>query len=260
MIKHRFAVAAGTVLIVSITGCQGEAEDKAGGAVKLAAAQVMARVSARVGKADTYRFKMVNEGEIAAVGSEKTKYRTEMDMRVRLKPELAMAGTVTTAGGLSMPGQPNHPIEMVMVGEVMYMKTDVPEIAGGKPWAKISFSGAGAGDFLKKAKDDGPRELASQLTGSKDVREVGRDAVDGVQTTHYAGTVPVGDEDSGQIDLWVGQDELPRKQVSHITMKSLGGAVVTTTSYFSDYGKPVTVTAPPADQVGEFSMPKVPGN
>jgi hypothetical protein len=52
------------------------------------------------------------------------------------------------------------------------------------------------------------------------------------------------------IDLWVASDGLPVR-VS-VSSNSANGAVKAD-MHLSDWGKPVTITAPPANQVGDIS-------
>lgn len=269
-------------LALSLTGCLGDAGNKAGdvgGAVKLAASQVMAKVSDKAGRSDTYRSRIISSGDLT-IGDQKVNSSMEMTMQVRMSPTFAMKGVMKTRiqGGPQLPGM-EQPMEMIMVGDAMYMKAGpaMAKMSGGKPWARMSFKGAtgglGGGDLLKQAQRTGPAEQSKLLTGSKDVHEVGKETIDGVETTHYAGTVDLKNgfgnfdgktqkkfkelydglgADRTNIELWIGPDNLPRKQVTNMTM-SMGTMKVT--AFFSDYGKPVSISAPPANQVGEFKMP-----
>jgi hypothetical protein len=53
-------------------------------------------------------------------------------------------------------------------------------------------------------------------------------------------------------DLWVGDDDLPRKVVAKV---QAGAGTVDTTAIYRDYGKPVDVAAPPAADTGDLKMP-----
>ena len=221
------------------------------------------------------------------VQSQKVETRTESRMQVRLRPEPAMKGTVTTTmSGLDGLGAQaaQRPTEMVMIGGTIYMKLNLPQGGGSKPWLKMSLGDTGA-EALAQAKQYGPAQMAQMLTASPDVHKVGEEVVEGVRTTHYAGTVDsnaglgaLSDKDRQElekgleklgagkmtIDIWVDEQGLPRKQIVKADM-SLG--TVDVTSHFSDYGRPVQVSAPPADQVGDFSSflddlgaPRFPGS
>jgi hypothetical protein len=116
------------------------------------------------------------------------------------------------------------------------------------------------------------------LRGSGEVEEVGVEALDGVETTHYRATVdldravqqaPAEARDQVQaqidqikaagiselpIDVWIDGDGLPRKLGYDITVEAEGQEVHTVLEMlFTDYGIEVDVTPPPADQVTDFS-------
>ncbi|MFD8421514.1 DUF1396 domain-containing protein [Streptomyces sp. NPDC059466] len=166
-------------------------------------------------------------------------------------------------------------MEIRVVDEAMYLgggEAAAKELDG-KSWMKFDLSGAakgaGAGKVPSQAGQD-PSQESTFLTGSKDVKKVGAEKVDGVRTTHYAGTVTLDDlraglkdedkatrekrekslkqyEDLGAdkltMDLWVGPDD-HTKQVRVRAAADKGPFDVTVT--FLDYNKPVTVKAPPA--------------
>lgn len=111
------------------------------------------------------------------------------------------------------------------------------------------------------------------LTASPDIRRVGEEEVEGVRTTRYSGTVDASEglkaldpEDrqameqqlqklgAGKmtVDFWVDEQGLPRKQVVKTDMAQ---GRFEATAHCSDYGKPVQISAPPADQVGELRLP-----
>lgn len=66
---------------------------------------------------------------------------------------------------------------------------------GGKHWIKFDMSALGADKQLNAdqpgggAADRNPATESTFLTGSKDVKKVGTETVDGVRTTHYKGKV-----------------------------------------------------------------------
>ncbi|REE98098.1 hypothetical protein [Thermomonospora umbrina] len=263
-------------LTLSLTGCLGSAEEKAGdagGAVKLAAAQILAKVSDKAGSADSYRVKLTSDSRLSIQGQQMS-VRMDMDMEVRHRPVPAMRGSMTTFG---TPGG-GRPVKMIMVGRSLYMNHGSTALSGGKPWARmpVGDGAAGGSDPLEEMERNGPGEQARVLTASPNVRVVGRETVDGVVTTRYAGTLnPATDfarmppehrekyegiyrklkAQRVSIELWVGDDGLPRRQKVDMT---LAVGAVTAIGTFFDYGKPVKVSAPPDDQVGEFTSPSLP--
>jgi hypothetical protein len=150
-----------------------------------------------------------------------------------------------------------------VVDGAFYMKMPVM-LASPKPWIKIDIPGGvpqvgaarSAADYLEV------------LRGAGDVREVGREEINGEPATHYAvvvdvtraldqlpesqreelartfGTVP----DLGDLpmDVWLSDDGLPVRT----EMVSPAGPVRTTTRVdLSDFGVDVDIQPPPADQV-----------
>ncbi|KAB2350656.1 DUF6612 family protein [Actinomadura rudentiformis] len=277
---RRFAAgtAVATGLALSLTGCLGGAKDKAGetgNQIQLSAAQVLGKAAEKTGQTDTFKADVTIDGTMSQ-GSMKM----HMVMQARIRPTLAMAINIDSAnmGGQSMPG---GGMEMRLVSDAMYMK--IPGLAaqnGGKPWSRMPLSALGGNydQLLQQAQQQNPAEQTKLLTGSKDVREVGTENVGGVQTKHYSGTVSL-DEALGKLDpqsrqkmekayqqlgtqkigfdVWVSDDSLPRKIISKV---QTGMGAVNTTMLFSDYGKPVEVSAPPASETGEFKMPNLGGN
>ena len=156
-----------------------------------------------------------------------------------------------------------------------------PELAGelgGKQWISLSLDQMGSfgktfAAEIDVVKNTNPQQLLEPLLASGDLTEVGTETVDGVSATHYSGTVdPATAFDTAQakqyltpaqiqelqqldsaagstkqkIDAWVGSDGLPVR----ITAADTGATGTTTVQLdFSGWGKPVTVTAPPSNQV-----------
>ncbi|MFF5496091.1 hypothetical protein [Streptomyces aquilus] len=111
-----------------------------------------------------------------------------------------------------------------------------------------------------------PLAQSTMMSASKDVRVIGTEAVDGVGTTHYKGTVRfddmttfeqrdqpfgLGASDPITMDLWVdgdGRTKQFRVRAAHLdaaTMTEAGTLDLTFT--YLDINPPVTVEAPPAD-------------
>jgi hypothetical protein len=70
-------------------------------------------------------------------------------------------------------------------------------------WVKISFAqlqrstGINVGQLTQQARSNNPLVQTQMLAAAKDVRAVGTQTIDGVRTTHYAGSYPVS-ADPGQ--------------------------------------------------------------
>ncbi|MFI0454221.1 hypothetical protein [Actinomadura sp. 6N118] len=274
--KRRFAVVAGGTAVgaaLLVSGCGAENGANTDN-MKLSAAQALTKTSERTSQADTFKAELTvtetggGAGKVHATG------------QFSLKPTLTFSAQLdeVSRGGQAVPGIKG---QAIFTGDALYAK--VPQlarfVANGKPWVKIDVNklGQSAGFDVKSLIDQvqkvSPAEQTKMFTGSKDVRRVGQESVDGVKTTHYSGTVTVQDAlnrldaqtrqkvqnwfpkgaptEKINFDLWTDKDGLPRK------LESKGGTGKdsgTVTVLYSDYGKKVSVNPPPADQTGELSL------
>jgi hypothetical protein len=150
----------------------------------------------------------------------------------------------------------------------------------GRHWLKYAYddlsklSGA-SGDVLRdQLQNNNPTHSVQMLLASGDVKKVGTETVAGQSTTHYSGTVDIGDftekssktlsdeqlrefkdqlEKTGltseRIDIWVNdKDLLVKKEESADTAQ---GPFKTTVVY-SDYGTDVQVSEPEASDTVDF--------
>jgi hypothetical protein len=165
-----------------------------------------------------------------------------------------------------------------MLGSVFYVQLPADQQASlnGKRWLKMDLSQSKDGaDLAKQFNDMDPAKQVRTLLDSGSVAAIGQEAVGGVPTVHYAGTVPVakylGQVESGsraqvekqlsdkgineiKLDLWVDEKYLPRR------VHSVVGDMDMTVEY-SDFNKPVSVVAPPASDTVDFQdlMKQLPG-
>jgi hypothetical protein len=157
----------------------------------------------------------------------------------------------------------------------------------GKSWMKFDISAMSKGadgsagidaSKLSDQADQDPSQESTYLTGSKDVKKVGTEKIDGVQTTHYKGTVTLDElraelkkkdkatrdkrekslkqyeelgADKLTMDMWVGPDD-HTKQVRVRAASDKGPLDMT--MVFLDYNKPVTVKAPPAKDTVDLAQ------
>ncbi|MEV4253439.1 DUF6612 family protein [Spirillospora sp. NPDC049652] len=279
------AVSAGMVL--SLTGCLGgSGDDKTaaasggGKSVVLAAADVVRKSSEKTSQVKSVKADLQTEVTVPGAPGAVTMH---MRMESNLRPQLAFRMTIDqmAMGGKSLAGNGGG-MEMVMVDRVLYMKSPAfARLSQGKPWVKVTASELGAASgqnfdqLLDQQKQADPSDQVKKLTASKDVHEVGKETVNGVETTHYAGTVSVqemtaklpAEQRDRQLknfqklgvqtlvfDLWVDGKQLPAK----VVVKTPADATtkMNTSVTYSDWNAPVTVSAPPASEVGK--MPKLP--
>lgn len=182
-------------------------------------------------------------------------------------------------------------MEMIQDGPTLYMRSPLlASVAGAsRPWIKLDVStlgGLGDGGTNPFGATQGdPSRMLEMLAGASDaVVQVGREQVDGTSTTHYRAEVsmdraidrlPARQRDqlkpmAGQfaqltgartfpVDVWIDGAGLPRKVQMALEIRGTATGVtvpaltMTMTLELSDWGTPVTVTPPPADQVTDVS-------
>ena len=157
-------------------------------------------------------------------------------------------------------------------------------IPGGKPWIKIDLNAAGKSlgiDFSQfTSLSANPAQIVDWLRAtSGSITKEATETLDGVQTTHYHATIDLSrypnlvppDRKAAMkravdtlikvthvhtfpVDAWVGSDRLVRKMRIKIT-ETIKGQTFTNdmTMRFHDFGAPVNISLPPADQTVDVS-------
>ncbi|MFD9814270.1 hypothetical protein [Streptomyces sp. NPDC059080] len=270
------AAVAGVVLLVGglsacndgakASGSGGGGSDAAGGdkaaqgpadALKAAKAATAAKNSAKFdGTTETTtssgRFKQTTKGGL------------DWSQGMQMNVENTLTGDKSPTGG--------KPIKALYTQDAVYMNAgSAMPGAGGKPWVKYSYealskqmgaSGTAVKDVLDNANPSQPIDV---LIASGTAKVVGKEKVNGVEATHYTGTVSMADlsknlgkeirdavqkqlEQGGakseKLDLWIDGDNLLVKKEEHVAGKMPTDA----TAFYSDYGTKVSVEAPPASQ------------
>jgi hypothetical protein len=162
----------------------------------------------------------------------------------------------------------DEPLRFIVDGSTIYLRMPMlDQLTGTAGWLSASPDDLGQGTGLLDLGPGGydPSALLDALRGvAEDVREVGHEEVRGVPTAKYAATVslaaavqktPAGRRERLRtqleqiaadarmpVEVWVDRDGLPRR----VTM-SFGEAVTTTIELF-DYGRPLVLDLPSADQ------------
>lgn len=185
----------------------------------------------------------------------------------QLKPTLVVAESLNASGS----GQ-SAAIDEILSGTALYLK--VPGLSGraGKPWVEINLSGLSGGlgaalnQLIQNAENSNPLTQTQELTASKDARLVGTQVIDGVKTTHYAGTIAPSaalgklaaglrqdlssamSQLHGNIswNLWIDSQHNLRKLTETYTV---AGQPLNLTMTVSSINQPVTIALPPASQV-----------
>jgi hypothetical protein len=172
----------------------------------------------------------------------------------------------------------------VMIGDTVYLKmAQLSSMLGGKPWAEFKLSSLGGSgsavqSLIDSAKNTDPTQQLQPLLASGDLHKVGTETVDGVQADHYAGTVdPATAFDSSAAAKNLTPDQIAQikslMKSSNISTETIDAWVATSTGlpvretitatastgafkvdmHMSQWGQPVTISAPPADQVTDIS-------
>ncbi|WP_371101170.1 hypothetical protein [Streptomyces sp. PU_AKi4] len=191
---------------------------------------------------------------------------------------------VTMKGSALAAGDPDAPerIRMIMLDNAMYMDMGAKQAAemDGKRWMKMDFAAIAeaSGDAeIQKQMTSGlenmnqdPAQQLALLLESPNLKHIGPEKVDGVQTQRYKGTLSfdemvdanesfdlLSEEEREELtanvkkaglkgydtEVWVNEDNYPVKMV--VGMKMPQGTMNMTANY-SDYGAKAEVEAPPA--------------
>lgn len=197
-----------------------------------------------------------------------------LDMKVTMSSTDAKASLM-----LSQMGQ----MEMRMSGMVAYLdmgnSQQMVDALQGKRWMKVDFNnvagvpGLSSFSFMKDmGKNNDPSNQLKAMLASPDLKKVGEEERNGVQTLHFAGTVTAQDmlkataagtglaqkdldsmnammkqagTTSADYEVWVDGNGLPVEV--KFSEETTAGTVSGDLTY-SDWGTSVSVTPPPADQ------------
>ncbi len=156
-------------------------------------------------------------------------------------------------------------MQLIVLDKSLYVKGDGLSEVKGKSWLKIDLSDPDnpMGQIFDAAN---PGNFAAYLNGITKFDDQGTETVDGVSAHHYSVTVDttkmmaanpifkgqdqatLGLPDEVTSDVYVDSDNRP------VSMNVDLGATGAFEVHFSDYGKDVSIEAPPASDVGEFSL------
>jgi hypothetical protein len=178
-----------------------------------------------------------------------------------------------TAGGL------NGAIDEVVSGTTIYLKSPLFSAAlpAGKTWLKLDLQkfGQSQGIDLSALTSQNPADALDQLARTGSVTEVGDETIKGADTTHYRAhidpaKVPQGKKlqalanaKYGPVDIWIGKDDgyVHRMRTSY-SVKPTGTAAAQSVAFtmdFSDFGKMVDVSLPPASSTVDATKAAIGG-
>jgi hypothetical protein len=276
---RRLLVAAGVVSAIAVAGCGTTTAAPSLGNVNLSAAEVLQQTAQKADDVNSYSADLV----VNVSGTKEGAGTVQGTMLYQKTPQIASDVTLDqiTFGGRNLPGG----VRMILKGDVAYMKMDALKnlVGATKPWVKLdlkqlgSSGGVNVDQFLAQAQQVDLKTSVAMLTASKDVKSVGTDTVGGVDTTHYSGTFPVGEavkqlpvESRSRVeaqmanakdvkfDAWIDGQGLPRKIELNGGTPQQG--TFKGTMLFKAFNEPVTIDAPPAEQVGDLSQVARAGN
>jgi hypothetical protein len=220
----------------------------------------------------------------AAVGKSGELKSLRYTMDVKVPGEKAMQGEAAMnvdprALSVTME-QDGQPVEFRVVGDSLYLNGGPGSEIEGKHWMALPMAeldeaskdipvGGSAATFAEQS----PADQTGMLLGSEDVKKVGTEKIDGVETTHYQGTVSLdelsksssldktqqdeavkqfkalGIKNDLTMDLYLDADQLT-KRMRMRSETATGDLDMTLT--FKDYNKPVTVKKPAASDTADF--------
>jgi len=261
-----------TISLTALAGCS--ATKSAGSVAGSLVLSPLAAVQAAFTKVSNDNSVKVT-GTITSSGTTVQLSGTEQFSPVKVAMTMTTSGSAT--GALT--------IGEIYDGTNFYIQNaEFSALDGGKPWAEIdlnSLGGAGSSieSLLSGVKNESPTSALEPLLASGDLKNLGPATVGGVATTHYAGTLTgaqveslaptqglsaaqvaqikqllqAGGVTSETIDVWIDSNNLLTQMKSSVVTAS---GTSTTSMQFSDWGAPVSITDPPASEVGTLNIPK----
>ncbi|HEV2377301.1 MAG TPA: hypothetical protein VGS19_34700 [Streptosporangiaceae bacterium] len=164
-------------------------------------------------------------------------------------------------------------VTIVATSTAVYLKVSGLSTITKKPWVKLSVSslnsptGATLAPIVRDFQADNPATQAQMLTAATNVHQVGTATINGIPTTEYSGSLNLaaaiakdpnlrrelgsalasGVTGTVKFNVWVDSQDIIRKIVDTTTEM---GNHSTVTILITSVNKPVSVTIPPASQVG----------
>lgn len=249
-----------------------------GGSTRTDALQVLDSVEKRTSATHSAKVELT----MSVGGAQSIRSTGEMDWSHGLRSAMTTTQTGGTAARTLANAGVEGPIQVRYLPDGFYLDLG-PTLAadlGGKHWvryplAELAELGNGQTSLGGQAQEDDPARVVRSILASKDVRKVGTESVRGVRAVRYAGTVHAAEitgsasryltsaqaaemrralKNAGitteNVDLWIDADHHVVKAVSSAETQR---GEMHTTVFYSDFGVPVHVTAPPASDSMDFT-------
>jgi hypothetical protein len=248
------------LLAAGAVGCSDGGEESP----KMTPAAAVAKAAKNTEEIKSLRYRMT--------GRAPEEGRVEAEAQMQLEPTLAMSMKMT-----ALDQGADAKAEIRLVDKAMYIGggAEAAKEMDGKSWMKFDLAALGADKELNQLggasqADKNPATESTFLTGADDVEKVGTETVDGVETTHYKGTLNLADlekslegedketrdkrrksveqyeqmgVDKLTMDVWIDGDD-HTKQFRMRGKADKGPLDMTIT--FLGFNEPVKVSAPPA--------------
>ncbi|GLY64496.1 hypothetical protein [Amycolatopsis taiwanensis] len=273
--KKALLAVSGLALIVTVSACgsrpeSGQASPPASDTLFGNAQELVRAATAKTGQAQSAKFTLtetVGNEMVTAHGEGRFGTNAAMDLTMKVQGE---------------------EVEMRFVDKTFYIKVppEQMEATGGKPWGRISADnelGKVLGSLANTAEQNDPAKILDQIQQAGTITKSEKTTLDGQPASHYwvdidfAKAAASFAESSGlppeelqklagdkiktiPVELWLNQDSLPVQITEDITpiLKAAGGPEAGQSANiimkYSDWGAPVDVQAPPADQVADLDL------
>jgi hypothetical protein len=267
-VKLAVPAAAGAVALLA-AGCGGTSGGTGSSSHEGASGLAPVTAIALAASQATQTSSFASDMNVQISGSMSMNITGTLQMRTRPSLLLDMDMSSMTGDGQSIPGGMTE----IMTSQAMYMRAALFQQEIGKSWIEVPFSelaqrtGTNLTQLLSQAQNYNPLVQTRMLTAAKDVRVVGTQLINGVETTHYTGSYPVAAGlaklpaserttaeqqlsklglQNVQFNVWIDAQHQTRKLVTaeHGSKESVNLTLTVT-----GINQPVNATLPPASQV-----------
>jgi hypothetical protein len=219
-----------------------------------------------------------------AIGAAMAKAATDAGSAHMVMTAGSTSGDVTMTGDIAGMGDKLDDLQLAMkmripgtgtaqlriVDAAFYMK--IPGLGVGSKWLKVPLDDPTnplGSVYSQLATFTDPDALAASYSAFQKFTDLGTETVDGVEARHYRVTVDTakslkasGLDEIGGLPLKDLLKSMPRQTTSelwldgdnHIVKMTSDASISTYEIHYSDWGKPVHVSAPPKSQIQQFSF------